>query len=102
MLEDRIEMRLHACTDMRARFAIARIIYQISPFYERCDMSREERPSIGYYWVGGAIYGGVLGALTAVSYRIFDLAPMAMWTVVGAVILAVFFGAIEWWGRAGE
>jgi len=65
-------------------------------------MSKEKRLSLAYYWISGAVYGGVLGMLTAISYRIFDPTTLGTWTGIGAIIMAVFFGVIEWWGRAGE
>jgi len=65
-------------------------------------MSKEKRPPLASYWISGAVYGGILGVLTAISYRIFDPVTVGTWTGISAIILAVFFGVIEWWGRAGE
>ena len=48
--------------------------------------------------VYGAIYGGILGALTAFSYRISDPATFALWTIVSLVAVAVVITGIEWYG----
>jgi hypothetical protein len=59
-------------------------------------------PRLALYSIGGAVYGGVLGALTAISYRIFNPIKITTWAGIGAIVLAIFFSVIEWWGRAGE
>jgi len=40
--------------------------------------------------VFGGIYGAILGALNAISYSIFEPLTLGMWTIIGAVLLAIF------------
>jgi len=51
------------------------------------------------YTGSGAVYGAVLGALTAVAYGIAEPTTFITWTVVGLVAVAVVITGSEALGR---
>jgi len=75
-------------------------------FIYGCGASRKSRygmaeKSLLRYTAGGAVYGAILGVLTAVVYGIVEPATFALWTVISLVVVAAVTTGIERYGRGG-